>query len=259
MTAAGLPASIVLALVLGCVSPARVVTPTAGPSAPTAPVDRDGDGLVDAADLCPDLPEDCDGYHDEDGCPDKDNDDDGISDVCDQCPNDPETWNDNADDDGCPDQALVIIRNDSLRIIEHVFFAAGSARVESVSLPLLDEVAKVMLTNPQLELVRIVGNASMGEPAAAKLSERRARAVRDLLVQRGVATERLEISGEGTNLPLSPNTTDAARAQNRRVDFVLVRRTPQPEPQPPEHLHREPSRCEGPPPGPARPCRSATP
>lgn len=51
--------------------------------------DRDGDGIVDDLDKCPDDPEDRDGFQDDDGCPDPDNDGDGILDKNDQCPNDP--------------------------------------------------------------------------------------------------------------------------------------------------------------------------
>ncbi len=49
--------------------------------------DRDGDGIRDDVDECPDDPEDKDGFEDEDGCPDPDNDGDGILDGDDRCPN----------------------------------------------------------------------------------------------------------------------------------------------------------------------------
>jgi OmpA-OmpF porin, OOP family len=65
--------------------------------------DRDGDGIPDDIDQCPNEPEDFDGYQDEDGCPDPDNDGDGIPDNLDKCPNEPETKNGYLDDDGCPD------------------------------------------------------------------------------------------------------------------------------------------------------------
>ncbi len=65
--------------------------------------DRDGDGIKDDVDKCPDDPEDFDGFEDEDGCPDPDNDKDGILDVDDKCPNEPETKNGFEDEDGCPD------------------------------------------------------------------------------------------------------------------------------------------------------------
>jgi hypothetical protein len=81
--------------------------PPAPPPAPTPPlggrIDRDGDGVGDRADLCPDDLEDHDGFRDEDGCPDPDNDQDGIADVMDACPNDAEIRNGWQDDDGCPE------------------------------------------------------------------------------------------------------------------------------------------------------------
>ncbi len=65
--------------------------------------DRDGDGIPDDIDQCPDVPEDKDGFEDEDGCPDYDNDKDGIYDTQDECPNDPEDRDGFQDTDGCPD------------------------------------------------------------------------------------------------------------------------------------------------------------
>ena len=84
--------------------------------------DRDGDGLKDRVDPCPDDAEDFDGFRDDDGCPDPDNDEDGIPDIVDLAPNLPEDfdgWNDldglpepdnDLDgildqDDDCPDEA----------------------------------------------------------------------------------------------------------------------------------------------------------
>ena len=65
--------------------------------------DRDGDGIKDDVDKCPDDPEDFDGFQDEDGCPDPDNDNDGILDVDDRCPNVPEDRDGYQDADGCPE------------------------------------------------------------------------------------------------------------------------------------------------------------
>ena len=71
--------------------------------APPKPGDRDGDGITDDVDKCPDEPEDKDGFQDEDGCPDLDNDADGIPDKDDKCPNEPEDKDGFQDEDGCPD------------------------------------------------------------------------------------------------------------------------------------------------------------
>lgn len=67
--------------------------------------DNDQDGLPDDADKCPNEAEDFDGFEDKDGCPDLDNDGDGIKDVADHCPMEPETMNGIDDLDGCPDEA----------------------------------------------------------------------------------------------------------------------------------------------------------
>jgi outer membrane protein OmpA-like peptidoglycan-associated protein len=68
--------------------------------APAAPADRDGDGVVDARDRCPDDPEDADGHEDADGCPDGDNDGDAIADAQDRCPDEAGP----AENQGCPDR-----------------------------------------------------------------------------------------------------------------------------------------------------------
>jgi OmpA-OmpF porin, OOP family len=65
--------------------------------------DRDGDGIKDDLDKCPDQPEDQDGFQDEDGCPDPDNDNDGILDKDDACPDVPEDRDGIQDQDGCPE------------------------------------------------------------------------------------------------------------------------------------------------------------
>jgi hypothetical protein len=65
--------------------------------------DSDGDGIPNGRDKCPLVPEDKDGFQDEDGCPDDDNDGDHRPDAVDKCPNDAEDIDGFEDDDGCPD------------------------------------------------------------------------------------------------------------------------------------------------------------
>nr|MCU0609280.1 right-handed parallel beta-helix repeat-containing protein [Chitinispirillaceae bacterium] len=65
--------------------------------------DSDNDGVPDDADQCVSLPEDRDGFQDDDGCPDFDNDADGIYDAQDKCPDAAEDRDGFQDDDGCPD------------------------------------------------------------------------------------------------------------------------------------------------------------
>jgi OmpA-OmpF porin, OOP family len=70
---------------------------------PPGPGDADGDGILDNVDQCPRVPEDADGFQDDDGCPDDDNDSDGIADTADKCPNEPEDKDGFEDADGCPE------------------------------------------------------------------------------------------------------------------------------------------------------------
>jgi len=65
--------------------------------------DSDGDGIDDGDDACAHLPEDADGFEDDDGCPDPDNDNDLINDVDDLCPNDEALEGQDDDEDGCTD------------------------------------------------------------------------------------------------------------------------------------------------------------
>ncbi len=84
----------------GCPAPARVAA-----AVEEKPVsrDQDGDGLLDALDQCPFLPEDRDGFRDDDGCPDADNDLDLLADGFDADPLGPEDWDAFEDRDGIPD------------------------------------------------------------------------------------------------------------------------------------------------------------
>jgi len=66
--------------------------------------DRDGDGIVDRKDECPEFPEDHDGWQDSDGCPEYDNDMDGIADIHDGAPDEPEDYDGFLDEDGIPDR-----------------------------------------------------------------------------------------------------------------------------------------------------------
>jgi len=65
--------------------------------------DLDDDGIPNDLDTCPEVPEDADGWMDQDGCPELDNDSDGIADTTDACPNDAEDRDGFKDEDGCPD------------------------------------------------------------------------------------------------------------------------------------------------------------
>ncbi|MCA9537938.1 MAG: OmpA family protein [Myxococcales bacterium] len=190
--------------------------------------DTDGDGLLDPVDKCPQQPEDKDGFEDEDGCPDPDNDQDGLLDTVDQCPNQPETRNGFEDQDGCPDErptpTLVRVTKQKIEILEKVFFHTNKTSIKPESFNVLQQVAEVLVQNPQIKRVRIEGHTdSVGKDAYnLKLSQGRAESVRKFLTDRGVDVSRLDAVGFGETMPIADNSTSDGRAENRRVEFTIM-------------------------------------
>lgn len=111
-----------------------------------------------------------------------------------------------------------------LRTLEKVFFATAKDNVLPESQPILDQVADVLTNNPDIKKLRIEAHTDgAGKPAYNKdLSERRAKWVRVYLIQKGIAAERLDSAGFGMEKPIDTNDTPEGRANNRRVEFVVV-------------------------------------
>ena len=89
----------------------------------------------------------------------------------------------------------------------------------------LDRIASGLVQYPQT-VIRIEGHTdSVGSEAYnMDLSRRRAEAVKNLLVQRGVADSRLEVVAFGESLPVATNDTEAGRQKNRRVELKIAPR-----------------------------------
>ena len=187
--------------------------------------DPDGDGIPNDKDLCPNDPEDKDGFQDEDGCPDPDNDHDRIPDAKDKCPNEPETYNGYQDEDGCPDRGRVVVTDTSIEILDMIYFHAKEDRIKPQSYPILDAVVATLKGNPGITLMEVQGHAASGEPDALGLSDRRAGAVRAYLVGHGLDGKRLAAQGYGDSQPIDEAKTEAARAKNRRVAFLILKRS----------------------------------
>ena len=186
--------------------------------------DNDQDGVLDAADACPNQPEDIDGFEDEDGCPDPDNDQDGILDVNDRCPMQPENINDHEDDDGCPDNKQIKVSCDRIELAEVIYFETDKAAIQPRSFELLDALVKILAQYPELKKISIEGHTDSrgSDTYNLDLSSRRVESVRDWLVGKGIATERLVFKGFGESKPIASNDTAEGRAQNRRVEFRIV-------------------------------------
>jgi uncharacterized repeat protein (TIGR01451 family) len=213
------------------------------------PDEIDGDGLADAKDRCPREPEDKDGFEDDDGCPELDDDQDGVVDARDTCPREagpaanlgcPDKDRD-ADtvvdrEDNCPDEPgqpeyqgcrrkqMVVIREGGLDIIDAVYFDTNKAVIQRRSYGLLDNVAQVMLSHPEIPKFRVEGHTDDrgDDDSNLGLSQRRAEAVVAYLQKKGVPAERLEAVGYGETKPIAGNDTKAGRAANRRVVFKIL-------------------------------------
>ncbi|MSQ03956.1 MAG: hypothetical protein EXR71_19050 [Myxococcales bacterium] len=216
-------------------------------------LDNDADGREDTIDKCPDDPEDDDGFMDNDGCPEPDNDKDGVADADDQCPTEPgspdlagcpnrdtdgdgigddldrcpydaEDVDGDQDEDGCPDEGRVSVEKGFIRIRDLIYFDFNKVTIQERSNSLIDEIAKVIIANPQLLKIRIEGHTDdVGSDIAnLRLSQGRAESVKAALAARGVETPRLDAAGFGEMRPIQPNDTEAHRAENRRVEFIIV-------------------------------------
>lgn len=119
----------------------------------------------------------------------------------------------------------VVRRGDELilKMPSGITFATDSSTIQAQYRPTLDKVASVLDRYNQT-YVDVYGHTdSRGSDAYNQsLSERRARAVADYLVMRGVESARLETLGYGETQPVATNDTEEGRAQNRRVEIKIV-------------------------------------
>lgn len=232
---------------------------------PVLPPDRDGDGVVDSLDECPDIvgvmkgcpDSDGDGiadnydpcpkeYGTDHGCPLADTDNDGVPDKEDACPTVagmskykgcpvPDTDKDGIDDDhdkcpdlagipangGCPEIKEEIVNKVNL-VARSIQFKFASDELLDVSLKPLNEVAEILKQEPKLHLVIEAHADNRGTPERNLMwSERRAKAVADYFIQKGISSERLSYKGYGDTKPKASNKTEAGRSKNRRVEMKL--------------------------------------
>lgn len=176
-----------------------------------APVqaDSDGDGVPDAGDACPATPVGI--AVDQRGCA-LDGDKDGVADHQDQCPDTEAQVK--VDEKGCG-----ILLTEAVEITLQVQFDTNSAVVKPEYEADIGKLASFM-GNYQDTVVEVQGHtdAQGADSANQALSQRRADAVRQVLIQKfGLAAERVTAVGYGEQRPIASNDTADGRAQNRRV------------------------------------------
>lgn len=122
----------------------------------------------------------------------------------------------------------VVLTPSSIQIADKVQFEFNSAELKPVSFGLLDEVAKIMKENEQIEQLQVEGHTDTTGKLSRnrELSQQRAESVRTYLVKQGIAKKRLIAKGFGPDKPVASNDTPEGQEANRRVEFNIVKQGP---------------------------------
>jgi adhesin transport system outer membrane protein len=145
---------------------------------------------------------------------DADGDGDGVKDDKDMCPGTPAGTK--VDHTGCPLKDITVLKG--------VYFDNDKADLREDALPRLDEAVETLNRYPEIK-VEIAGHTDWTNTDAynQSLSERRAKAVMDYFISKGVDAGRLSAKGYGETSPISDNQTDDGRAKNRRVELRITK------------------------------------
>lgn len=177
--------------------------------------DTDGDGVQDKEDKCKDVK----GPKENGGCPWPDRDGDKVLDKDDRCPDVAGTVANN----GCPEVTEEAIKrlNDYAKTI---LFDSGKASFQQQTYPVLQAIVAILKEYPNSNFSIEGHTDSDGKDAANQtLSENRAAAVKNYLIENGIAASRLSSAGFGESKPIDTNKTKAGKANNRRVEVKLVK------------------------------------
>lgn len=175
-----------------------------------APLDSDGDGVIDPNDQCPGTPAGT--PVDSVGCP-LDSDKDGVIDPNDKCPGTPAGTA--VDETGCRFQ------QESVEL--QIQFPTNSAAIADKYQSEVKNLADFLVKYPNVAIT-IEGHtdAQGSNEFNKKLSQRRADSVKSELVTRyGISANRISTVGYGEEKPVATNDTAAGREQNRRVMSVI--------------------------------------
>ncbi len=122
-----------------------------------------------------------------------------------------------------PEQLDVKIGRKEITLGKPIEFVSGQAEVTVDSMSMVEQLAAALLEQPDLENIEIQAHTDDSGSASysRRLSQQRADAILDLLVQLGVPKRRLSAKGYGPDQPLVPNVSEANRARNNRVQIIL--------------------------------------
>ena len=175
--------------------------------------DADGDGIRDSEDECPNEA----GPAENNGCPFVDSDNDGVVDEEDECPEVAGTVENN----GCPEPTVEVI-NELNEYSRTILFDLNKATLRDESEETLQAIADIMEEYPTTDF-HIEGHTDStgAESYNQKLSQERAEAVMNYLVEAGISQDRISATGYGESQPIATNSTREGRQQNRRVEISL--------------------------------------
>lgn len=116
------------------------------------------------------------------------------------------------------------LMEDGKIVTNDIHFEYDKAIIKPSSFKTIQEIATMLTENPKIHL-SIEGHTDNtgASDYNLKLSSNRAEAVRIALVKMEINTDRLTAKGFGESQPINPNKTEAERALNRRVEFVLIK------------------------------------
>ncbi len=107
------------------------------------------------------------------------------------------------------------------RIALYINFDTGKSIIRDESKPIIDQIVKMLKSNPEFKLSVEGHTDNVGSPSSNKiLSEERAKAVVSAILNQDIDAERLSPVGYGQDKPISDNNTEEGRAKNRRVELV---------------------------------------
>jgi outer membrane protein OmpA-like peptidoglycan-associated protein len=180
--------------------------------------DSDGDSVMDSVDNCPKIK----GLPTNNGCPLPDSDNDGIVDSADKCPTVPGIESNN----GCPYEEIVIGTTETPinTMMKPILFNNGNANFKQDSYPILIKITKMMKQYPEAKF-KVEGHTdAVGSYEFNKrLSQTRANAVRNYLINSGIPSENLVAEGFGETKPTASNLTKEGRRLNRRVEVIRIK------------------------------------
>jgi len=174
--------------------------------------DTDRDGIADKNDKCPNKK----GPRSNNGCPYPDKDGDGIADKDDKCPNRKGPRSNN----GCP---IPVKKQKDVTITDVIYFKTNSARIQSQYSSVIDKMVSLMKKDGVSKLI-IAGHtdSDASDSYNMGLSQRRAKAVKDYIIKKGVSSGRIKTNAFGETRPIASNKTPQGKQLNRRGEIKLI-------------------------------------